>query len=150
MEGEQLQVDISSVAFSDIDDKKVTLADFKGQVLVLLAGHRPAAEESDKWLQALLKECSEMKDVKVMPLALIGKLPMFISKASLKGELKKVVPIPLIDWDGAPQKTLEVIKRNISYVLIVDKEGMLRFRIAALLSDDNLKTVLEQIKKFTV
>jgi hypothetical protein len=147
MEGEQLELDVSSVALSDIDDKAVTLADFKGKVLVFIGGHRPAAEQSDLWLQALVKECSTMKDVKVGPLAFIGKLPMFISKESVKGELKKVVPLPLIDWDGSPQKTLGVIKRNVSYILVIDKQGILRFRMSALLSDENLKTVIEQAKK---
>jgi hypothetical protein len=150
MEGEQMQLDVSSIALTDIDDKAVTLADFKGKVLAFVGGHRPAAEQSDQWLQALVKECSTMQDVKVGPLAFIGKLPMFISKESVKGELKKVVPLPLIDWDGSPQKTLGVIKRNVSYVLVIDKQGMLRFRMAALLSDENLKTAIEQIKKFAV
>ena len=150
MEGEQIQVDVSSIVLSDIDDKAITLSAFKGKVLVFIGGHRPAAEQSDKWLQALVKECSTMQDVKVGPLAFIGKLPMFISKESVKGELKKVVPLPLIDWDGSPQKTLGVIKRNVSYVFVIDKQGILRFRLPAPLSDENLKTVVEQVKKFAV
>ena len=90
MEGEQIQEDVSSIVLSDIEDKKITLSDFKGKVLVFTGGHRPAAELADQWLQTLAKETSTMQDVAYYPLALIGKLPVFISKESLKGELEEI------------------------------------------------------------
>jgi peroxiredoxin len=150
MEGEQIQVDGASIVLSDIDDKKVTLSDFKGQVVVLTGGGQPAAAQCQQWLPALAKECSAIKDVIFKPLALVGRLPTFVSRDTLKGEMRKADPIPLIDWDGIPTKTLGVIQRNVSYIFIIDKQGILRFRLAAPLSDESLKTVMEQIKKLAV
>ena len=150
MEGEQIQVDVSSVVLSDIDDKKITLSDLKGKVVVFSGGGQPAAEQCEQWVAALLKECGTMKDVMFKPLAFVGRLPVFVDKGIIKGEMRKADPIPLIDWDGSPQKALGLVKRNVSYVFVIDKQGILRFRLAAPVSDENLKMVIEQIKKVAV
>ena len=150
MEGEQIQVDVSSVVLSDIDDKRITLSDFKGKVVLLTGGASAAAKQSEEWLHALVRECSTMKDVKYAPIAFVGKLPPFIPKGMIKSEFKKMVLTPLIDWEGSPQKTLGLIKKNVSHAFVIDKQGVLRFRMAAPLSDENLKTVMEQVKKFAV
>jgi predicted transcriptional regulator len=150
LEGEQVQVDVSSVILTDIDDKKFTLSDLKGKALVFAGGGQPAAEQCEQWVAALMKECSTMNDVIFRPLAFVGRLPVFVDKGIIKGEMRKADPIPFIDWDGSPQRALGLVRRNVSYVFVIDKQGILRFRLAASLSDENLKTVIEQIKKVAV
>jgi hypothetical protein len=150
MEGEQIQVDVSSVILSDIDDKRVTLSDFKGKVVVLSGGAQAAADQAEEWLHALVKECSPMNDVKFSPIAFVGKLPPFVPKGMIKSAFKKMEVAPFIAWDDIPQKTLGLGKKNVSHVFVLDKQGVLRFRMAAPLSDESLKTVMEQVKKFAV
>ena len=54
---------------------------------------------------------------------------------------------PFIAWDDGPQKTLGLGKKNVSHAFVLDKQGVLRFRMAAPLSDESLKTVMGQVKK---
>jgi hypothetical protein len=150
MEGEQVQVDVSSVILSDIDDKRTTLSDFKGQVVVLSGGAKAAADQAEEWLHPLAKELGAMKDVKYAPIAFVGKLPPFIPKGMIKSDFKKMAVMPLIAWDDVPQKTMGLVKKNVSHVYVLDKQGMLRFRLAAPFSDENLKTVMGQVRKFAV
>lgn len=150
MAGEEIHVDVSAVTISDIDDTKIALSSLNGKVVVLVGGGQGALEESTKWGRALAKECSALQDVKFRTLAFLGSLPPFIPKAFVKDSLKKMSIPPWIDWDGASAKVMGMTDSNAAYVFVIDKKGVLRFRLTGKFSDDDLKTVMEQAKKLNI
>lgn len=145
---EEVQVDVSTVSFSDIDDRKIPLSSLKGEVLVLFGGGRGAAEETKKWGEVLVKECEARENVRASEVAFGGPLPPFVPKKLVKKKIRdEAVTPPLIDWDGGPAKILGVDDTNMPHVFVMDKKGSLRFKLAGNYSEEGLNRVMQQVEK---
>jgi len=146
---EEVQVDVSTAVFYDLNDEKVPLSCFKGEVLVLFGGGRGATEETKKWAEALAKACAARAGVKTVEVAFGGPLPPLVPKQLVKKAIREgAATQPLIDWDGGPAKILGVEKTSMAHVFVIDKEGLLRFRLAGNYSEEGLTKVVRQVEKW--
>lgn len=146
---EEVQVDVSAVMFSDLDDQQVPLSRFKGEVLVLFGGGRGAIEETKQWGEALMKACAAREGVRTVEVAFGGPLPPFVPRKLIKKTIKEgATTPPLIDWDGNPAKILGVEKTSMAHVFVIDKEGHLRFKLAGNYSEEGLNRVMQQVEKW--
>lgn len=147
---EEAREDVSAVTFSDLDDNKVSLSSFRGQVLVLYGGGRGATEETKKWGEALVTEYEGREGVKAVEMALGGPLPRFVPKGAVKKKIREEATTPpLIDWDGEPAKALGVEDANIPHVMVIDKEGLLRLKLVGDYSEEGFSRVGDQVEKLT-
>ncbi|MFC2045715.1 dihydrodipicolinate synthase family protein [Chloroflexota bacterium] len=144
----EVKADVSEAIFSDVDDNKVSLTNFKGKVTVLFGGGKEASEETKKWGQILSREHPSLQHVNLIEAAFVGKLPPFIPKQMVKkGLVESATAVLLIDWDGSPIKILGLDKSNVPNIFIIDKEGFLRFMLVGKYSEDGLSTVIEQVEQ---
>ena len=78
-----------------------------------------------------------------------GPLPPFVPKQLVKKAIREgAATPPLIDWDGGPAKILGVEKTSMAHVFVIDKEGLLRFRLAGNYSEEGLNNVMRQVEKW--
>lgn len=147
---EELEIDVSHVCFNDINDKKIFLSDFIGKILLLIGGGQGATEKSKKWEEILEKEYSTCKDVMIAGIAIIGKLPPFVHKSFVKAKVKKTKGItPFIDWDGNSVNVLGITDTITPHIFLIDKQGILRFRLVENYSERGLDELKRQIEKWT-
>lgn len=146
---EELDIDVSHISFNDINDKKISLSDFIGKTLLLVGGGQGATEESKKWERALEMEYGACEDVMIGGIAVIGKLPPFVPKSFVKAKIKKTEGItPFIDWEGNSVNILGIADAVTPHVLLIDKQGILRFRLVENYSEKGLDELKRQIEKW--
>jgi hypothetical protein len=146
---ENVEIDVSDITLSDIDDNKVSLADFKGKTVVLAGAKREGADEARRWGKELSKECESLKDVQYVRIAFVGRIPAFVPKKFIKGLLRgsaSAVP-PLIAWDNDPAEKMGVHDSKTPYIFIIDREGIMRIRFRGHYKTDDLSRILEYIPK---
>ena len=143
---EGLNVDVSNLVLQDLDDKKVSLSTFKGNVLVMSGGGQAAIPDAQKWGVDLEKACASA-GAKFTGFAPITNLPSFVPKNLVKDQMRKGGGPILIDWEGGPAKALGFSNPNVVNVWVIDKQGILRYQLVEKFSDEALSKVMEQVKK---
>lgn len=139
-------VDISNIAPLDIEDKEVPLSTFRGSVLVMAGGGRTAIEDSRKWAEALEVAC-KAEGAKFVQLAFVFHIPPFVPKGMIKERIKGSGAIlPLFFWDEKPVKAMGVSDYDSSNILVVDKQGILRYLLIESFSESALDRILSQVK----
>jgi hypothetical protein len=146
---EKVEIDVSDITLSDIEDNEVRLADFKGKTVVMAGAKREGADEARRWGKELSKKCESLKDVQYFRIAFVGKIPTFVPRRFIKGLLKgsgSTVPT-LIAWDNDPAEKMGVHDSKTPYIFIIDPEGTMRFRFRGHYAEDDLSRILEHIPK---
>jgi 4-hydroxy-tetrahydrodipicolinate synthase len=139
-----LGVDVSGLVFMDADDRELALSAFAGEGVVLYGGGQGAAEEGQKWGQAL----AAVGKLPCLEVAFVGDLPSFVPKKMVKKNvIKHAVHQPVFDWTGAGAKVLGLGNSHALHVFVIDGNGRLRFKLAGPYSPDNMARVLAQIDR---
>jgi len=128
----------------DLEGARLPFSVFKGEVVILVGAGRDAAQEARRWGEAL---AASRKTLRVLGLALIGKLPFLVPKAVVRAFLQADPASPkYIDWDDQLSRRLGIAAVGSEpQVLVIDPGGVLRYHLAAGLSDAALAKVLERV-----
>lgn len=95
-----------------------------------------------------MRECGPREGVKCVEADFGGPLPRSFPKGIVEKEIgDEASTPPLIDWDGNPAKTLGLADGDILQVFVIDKEGLLRFKVAGAYSGESERKVMEQVDK---
>lgn len=138
-----LSIDVSNIAPLDLDDKEVQLSTFRGKVLVMVGGGQRATNDAQEWAKALEEKCKAI-GAEFVGLAFIFHNSSFV-KSTIKYQIRKSGGLPfLIFWEEAPVKAMGVSDYEHSNVFVVDKKGILRYRIVGNFSESALAKVMSQ------
>jgi hypothetical protein len=143
---EEVGANVSGIRLTDVEGQEVSLSAFTGSVLVLSGGGQPAMEECRKWGAALARECAA-KGFEFREVVFLKGLPPFIPKSFIAGKIRSeskaqgATP-PLLDWNGVAEKALGVADSSQAHIYVVDKDGVLRYRLWGKYSDEALEEVM--------
>ncbi len=140
---EEFNVDVSALSLPDAYDQTVSITDFKGKVVVLAGGGQGTIEESKKWGAALSEACAEREGLQYYGIGFLKGLPAFVPKLMVKSNVKNGPP-SMLDWDGKGQELLGLTRTDMMHIYLVDKQGILRWRLISSYSRDALNNVMEQ------
>lgn len=144
---EDKNIDASNTYFSDLNDSKVIMSDFKGKPILITGGAQRATKESTKWGKALRSAYDD--SAVFINVAFITRQPPASMMTSIKNQLKRgygQVPF-LISW-GNPSDIVSLTNENMAHIFLIDREGYLRIKIAENYSEKNLSELKEMIDKF--
>lgn len=147
--GEEVRTDVSMVSFSGLDDQRVSLAEFQGSVLILVAGGRDAVAESAKWVRELSGAFAVNNQVKLFQLAVV-KAPPLVPKKIIAAQLRKIYGTSelLIDWDGGQNLVFELDNNGIPHLFLIDPQGFLLLRLVERYNEQAWKRLMKQMEKF--
>ena len=146
---EDVEIDVSDIILTDIEDNEVRIADFKGKTVVAAGAKREGSDEARRWGKKLSKKCESFKDVHYVRIAFVGKIPAFVPRKFIKGLLKGSASAvsPLIAWDNDPAEKMGVNDPRTPYIFIIDPEGIMRVRFRGYYSDNDFCRILKYIPK---
>jgi len=117
----------------DVDGKALWLSELKGRVAIVVYEDKDSAELNKALkddLAKLLKDDTVKGAVVVAPVADVSDYNSWpqkgFAKDAIRAESKKSKTTIWCDWDGAFRKALD-LKKGTSSVLVIDREGTLRF-----------------------
>jgi len=140
---EEFNLDVSSLSLPNAYDEIVSITDFKGKVVVLAGGGQKTIEESKKWGNALAEECAVREGLQYYGVGFLKGLPAFVPKLMVKSNVKNGPP-SMLDWDGKGAEILGLTRTDMMHIYLVDKRGVLRWRLISSYSRDALNSVLEK------
>lgn len=144
---EDRKVDMGSVYFTDINDKKVYVSDYANKPVLIVGGAQKAAKESEKWGKALKSAFSD--SVVLMNIAFVPKKPPASVMLSVKSQLKRGygnVPF-LISWGNTSDITT-ISDESLTHIFFVDRDGYLRIQYAENYSEACLAELIENVKRY--
>jgi succinate dehydrogenase/fumarate reductase flavoprotein subunit len=124
------KLDTTNASFSDLNDRKLSLSEYKGKILILVGGGQGAAGETEQWGKKLAAVYGDNPGIKLCSLAIV-RLPPFVSKNVVVNQLKKtsVLPDLLIDWEGGVSPVFRLENNNTPHLFVIDREGFLTLRL---------------------
>jgi hypothetical protein len=146
---EEVQSDVCDVTLFDIDDNRVTLADFKGNTVILAGAGREGADEAREWGRKIVQKCESLQTVKYVRVAFVGKIPSFVPRKFIKGILKGSVASvpPLIAWDNEPAEKMGINDTKTPFVFVIDPDCILRLRFKGKYTNDALERIMEYLPR---
>jgi len=140
---------MDSLVFLDMQDRKVDVTAFDGQIVMMAGGARAATQGSKEWGEALEREYRAANDVRLFRLAIIDNLPRFVPRSLVKGQLGKDSPFApmLVDWDHSANRLLDPAPNELPHVWVFDRQGHLRLRLIADPSNEKLRTLADQVNR---
>jgi multimeric flavodoxin WrbA len=143
---------IFSCELEDLYGNNVRLGDYKGKRAIILIGGQKANKESVVWMGNLLAQVDQ-KEVPILPIASVEKLPGFLTKDFIKEQIKIQIKdsqdafVPILDWDGDIAEKFNVsLFEEYPTVVIIDENGKLVYRETQGYSKKNLVNVQESLK----
>ncbi len=140
---EEFNMDVSSLSLPNAYDEIVSLTDFKGKVVVLAGGGQGTVEESKKWGNALAEACAGREGLQYYGVGFLKKLPAFVPKLMVKSNVKSGPP-SMLDWDGKGEEILGLTRTDMMHIYLIDKKGVLRWRLISSYSREALDSVMEK------
>lgn len=144
---ENESIETGNIYFSDINDSKVFLSDFKGKPILLLRSTQKSAKEAPQWGKAL-NSIYDGGSITFLNVAFVEKEPPASIKASVKNQLKRgygKVPF-LIDWNKSTGLATPG-HDDYTHVFLIDPQGYLRLEYAEKYSGSALEELVELINK---
>jgi peroxiredoxin len=105
-------------------EKSVSLRQFEGRVVVLLASDREGSSQNAAWIKAIRDNYADR--VAVQGIADVSTVPFFL-KGRIRDEFKKSEASILLDWEGDVFRSYGFAK-FVANVLLIDRHGVIRHR----------------------
>ncbi len=121
----QTSVNAKALAFSLLDqnDHEISLRQFEGKVVVLIASDKDGTKQNPAWRKALTERYGER--IVLQGVADLRKVPFFL-KASFKRDFQKEPHSIILDWKGEIFKSYGLAE-NVSNIVLIDKKGYVRY-----------------------
>lgn len=145
---ENESIETGNIYFSDINDSKVFISDFKGKPILLLRSTQKSAKESAQWGKAL-NSIYDSGSVTFLNVAFIEKEPPASIRTSIKNQLKRgygKVPF-VIDWSKSADLATSG-HDDYTHIFLIDPQGYLRLEYAEKYSGNSLEELVELINKY--
>ncbi|MEW6606392.1 MAG: cobalamin-dependent protein [bacterium] len=130
-------------------DEKISLQSFKGKVIVLVVGSRKSDTEAEKWAENTRHQFKNNGLFWVQQFASCPeKLPFFISKKFVRRMMKKgrAPDSMMTDWNRKVTPTLGITDDTIPHVFLIDKLGVLRYKVSGCFSHEKMDRLNKEIK----
>ena len=140
---EECNQDVCELCLPNAYDETVSIKDFAGKVVVLAGGGQGTIEESKKWGNALAEECAKNEGLQYYGVGFLKGLPAFVPKLMVKSNVKNGPP-SMLCWDGKGEEILGLTRKDMMHIYLLDKRGVLRWRLISSYSRDALNSVMEK------
>jgi predicted transcriptional regulator len=105
-------------------DRTVSLRQFAGRLVVLIASDNEGSAQNPEWIKAVRERCGER--VTIQGIANVSSVPFFL-KGKIRSDFKKDEASILLDWKGEVFQVYGLAK-GVSNVVLIDRDGNLRHR----------------------
>jgi predicted transcriptional regulator len=122
-------------------EKTVSLRDLAGLVVVLIASDKEGKAQNTAWFKAIRDKYADR--VVVQGIADVSSVPFFL-KGKIRSDFKKDPDSILLDWKGEVFNVYGLTK-GVSNVILIDKDGMIRHRIAGSASPEGVQELFKQV-----
>lgn len=133
----------------NINDRKISLKDSQGEIVVLIIGGRDAKDEMKKWEDFIGKEFnSGTRAVKLLSMAAI-KQPFFVSNSMVKTWIKKMNPpdFLLLDFGGKVAETYGVSNEEVPFLFVIDRGQVLCHTAASACTETAREQIAGQVRR---
>jgi predicted transcriptional regulator len=130
-------------SLQDQYEKTVSLRQFAGRIVVLIASDKEGSSQNAAWSKAIKEKYADR--VAVQGIADVSSVPFFL-KGKIRHDFKKDADSILLDWKGEVFKAYGLTK-GVSNVILIDKDGTIRHLSSGSASPE---AVLELFKKIDV
>jgi len=114
----------TAFTLQDQDDKTVSLKQYEGIAVILIASDKEGKVQNAAWTKAIRDKYADR--VAIQGIADVSSVPFFL-KGKIRSDFKKDAESILLDWNGEVFKTYGLTK-GVSNVILIDKAGMIRHR----------------------
>ena len=121
--------------------KTVSLRQYEGRVVVLIASDKEGSAQNAAWTKAIRDKYAD--HVVVQGIADVSSVPFFL-KGKIRSDFKKDGDSILMDWKGEVFKAYGPTK-GVSNVILIDKNGMIRYRTSGPASPEAVQELFKQI-----
>jgi peroxiredoxin len=141
--GAQPLIDYRAPEFTlqDLYERTVSLKQYEGRVVVLIASDKEGKTQNTAWLKAVRDKYADR--VAIQGIADVSSVPFFL-KGKIRGDFKKDVDSILLDWKGEVFKAYGLTK-GVSNVILIGKDGMVRHRTSGRASPEAVQELFRKI-----
>lgn len=122
-------------------EKTVSLRQFAGRIVVLIASDKEGSAQNASWTRAIRDRYVDR--VAVQGIADVSSVPFFL-KGKIRHDFKKDADSILLDWKGEVFKAYGLTK-GVSNVILIDKDGMIRHRASGSASSEAVKELFKKV-----
>jgi predicted transcriptional regulator len=121
----QVPVNTAGPGFTlqDQFDRTVSLRQFAGRVVVLIASDKEGSGHNAAWIRAIKDKYAER--VVIQGIADVSSVPFFL-KAKIRSDFRKDGASILLDWKGGVFRAYGFAKA-VSNIVVIDKSGAVRY-----------------------
>jgi peroxiredoxin len=141
--GAQPAVDARAPEFSlqDQHEKTVSLREYEGRVVVLIASDKEGKAQNRGWEQAIRERYGER--VVILGIADVSSVPFFL-KGKIRNDFKKDGESILLDWKGEVFRSYGFAKA-VSNIVLIDGHGVIRHRSSGTASSAAVQELFKRI-----
>jgi predicted transcriptional regulator len=121
--------------------KTVSLRQFEGRVVVLIASDKEGSSQNPAWTRAIRDKYAD--EVIVLGIADVSSVPFFL-KGKIRNDFKKEGDSILLDWKGEVFNAYNLTK-GVSNVILIDKKSMIHYRSSGSASPEAVQGLFEKI-----
>jgi predicted transcriptional regulator len=142
-EGGEAPINARALEFTlqDQYEKTVSLRQYEGQVVVLIASDKEGSSQNAVWTKTIREKYAD--HVVVQGLADVSSVPFFL-KGKIRNDFKKDGDSILLDWKGEVFKAYG-LKKGVSNVILIDKDGRVRHWSAGKASPEAVQELFKKI-----
>jgi peroxiredoxin len=128
-------------SLQDQYEKTVSLRQFAGRIVVLIASDKEGSSQNSAWTKAIQDKYADQ--LIVQGIADVSSVPFFL-KGKIRNDFKKDGESILMDWKGEVFKAYGLTK-GASNVILVDKDGMIRHRASGGASSEAVQELSNKV-----
>jgi peroxiredoxin len=125
-------------------EKTVSLRQYQGRAVVLLASDREGSTQNAGWIKAINDRYADR--VAVQGIADVSSAPFFL-KGKIRDEFKKGRSGILLDWKGEVFRSYGFAKA-VSNIVLIDGSGVIRHRSSGKASPEAVRELFTKIDAF--
>jgi peroxiredoxin len=124
-------------------DKTVALRQFEDRIVVLIASDKEGSVQNPQWKKAISEKYGD--NIVILGIADVRSVPFFL-KGKIRNDFKKDEGNILLDWKGEVF-TAYGLAKGVSNIILIDKNGSIRFRYAGSAAPDAVQRLFQEIDR---
>lgn len=124
-------------------DRQFDIRQGEGNIIVLLASDAEGSKQNRAWIDCIEKRYKDT--VVIVGIADTRGAPFFI-RSAIRNEFKKISDGILLDWNGLVF-TLYDLAPKVSNLVLIDKDGVVRYRYAGEATAEACAKMFREIDK---
>lgn len=128
-------------ALQDQYEKPVSLRQYDGRIVVLLASDKEGSSQNAAWVKAIRDKYADR--VAVQGIADVSSVPFFL-KGKIRNEFKKGGDSILLDWEGGVFRSY-AFARAVPNIVLINKRGVILYRTSGKASPEAVRELFRKI-----